>query len=261
MDAYLNLTTWKTAAVAAAILALGTTASARPQAATKPQQTETTAEAARKAREEKKSAGKQRVWDNDNISLPMSDVEVIGPNTIAPATDASGEASADQTANNATAQPALSPEELAQAQQSIKELQDKIADLKQDVDLAQRKYTLDAAMFYGKPDFVEDQDGQKAINREQAGVDDKKQQLQSAEQLLAKLQTKVATAPQTKPAETKPAETAAPAPQPQGTSAPATNAPGTSAPDNNAPDNKPPDTQSPAANPQQQPPAKPPHES
>jgi hypothetical protein len=281
MKAHLILKSWRMAAIAAAILALGASANARPQAATKPQQSDPTVEAARKARDQKKAAGKQgRVWDNDNIALPMSDVEVIGPNANAPATDANGGASSDQTANAAeqsvaaTALQQLSPEELAQVQQSIKELQEKVADLKQDVDLAQRKYTLDAAMFYGKPDFVEDKDGQKAINQEKSGVDDKKQQLQAAEQALAKLQGTLAAAPQAKATETKPPEPSAPNPQTQSTSAPANapgspaspapNPPATNAPATNAPDNKPPDTQTPQANPQQQqqPPAKPPiHES
>jgi hypothetical protein len=202
MKPHLNLKTWKTATLAAAILALSSAASARPQAATKPQQPETAAEAARKAREQKKAAGKPgRVWDNDNISLPMDDVEVIGPNANAPATNANGEATSDQTANAANgaeqpaaataAQQALSPEELAAIQEEIRERQEKIADMKQDVDLAQRKYNLDAAMFYGKPDFVEDNDGQKAINQEKASVDDKKQQLLAAEQALAALEAKI----------------------------------------------------------------------
>jgi len=250
---------WKTATIAAGILALASAANARPQA-TEKQQTETAAEAARKARDQKKSEPKPaRVWDNDNISLPAADLEVIGPDANAPATD-SGTATGDQTApNGAAAQPALSPDELAHAQQAIKEAQEKIAELKADLDLAQRKYNLDAATYYGKPDFAADKDGQKAINQEKSGVDAKKQALQLTQQTLAELQAKVGTPaatkpPDAKPADTKAAETKAPESNPPNTQtqdakSPDTKAPDAKAPETAVPDAKPPDTNPPAAKP------------
>jgi hypothetical protein len=231
-------------------------ASARPQAAVKPQQTETPAEAARKAKEQKKAEPtSERVWDNDNISLPAGGVEVIGPDANAQATDANGaESPSDQTAANSATAPALSPDELAHLQQAIKESQDKIEDLKKDVDLADRKYVLDAAMFYGKPNFSADKDGQKAINREKSGVDDKKQQLKFAQQMLAELQAKLAAAPaqtsQQKASETK---------------TPDTNAPNQPTPPSQSPDANPPQTNpppQPQPQPQPQPKPNPPiHES
>ncbi|HTP44110.1 MAG TPA: hypothetical protein VLW83_11290 [Candidatus Acidoferrales bacterium] len=186
-------------------------AAARPQAADTPPQSDSAATAARKARELKKADTKTaRVWDNDNIVMPAGGVEVIGPDANAPATDANaGGATSDQTP--AAAPAAISPEELAHAQAAIKEAQDKIAELKQQIDLSQRKYNLDAAMYYGKPEYEADKDGQKAINQEKGSLDDKKQQLKLTQQMLAELQAKIGTAPmkapEAKPAETKPAET------------------------------------------------------
>ncbi|MGA8073867.1 MAG: hypothetical protein WB995_10345 [Candidatus Acidiferrales bacterium] len=185
-------------------------AAARPQAAESSTRTESAAEAARKAREQKKADTKTaRVWDNDNIVMPAGGVEVIGPDANAPATDANaGGTSSDQTP--AAAPAALSPEELAHAQAALKEAQDKIAELKQQIDLSQRKYNLDAAMYYGKPEYEADKDGQKAVNQEKGSLDDKKQQLKLTQQMLAELQAKIGTAPvkapETKPAETKTAE-------------------------------------------------------
>jgi hypothetical protein len=187
--------------ILASVLALAGFAAARPQATDK-QQSETPAEAARKAREQKKADTKAaHVWDNDNISAPANAIEVIGPDANAPAPDANA-AAADQTAGATVS--GLSPEEAAHVMQAIKEAQDKIDELKKDINLNQRAYDLDAQMFYGKPDFKADKDGQKAIDREKAALDDKKQQLRQAQQMLAELQAKIgvppAKAPEAKPA-------------------------------------------------------------
>lgn len=189
------------------VLAMAGFAAARPQAAEK--QTETPAEAARKTREQKKTETKAtHVWDNDNISVPTGGVEVVGPDPNAPAPDAN--AAADQTVAGAAAQLApgagsLSPDELAHLQAAIKEAQEKIEELKRDINLTQRAYDLDASMFYGKPDFREDKDGVKAINREKAALDDKKQQLLLAQQILAQLWAKLGGPPPKAP-DTKPAQ-------------------------------------------------------
>ena len=197
------------------LMAIGGTASARPQAAEKPPQNDSAAAAARKAREQKKAETKTaRVWDNDNISMPAGGIEVVGPDANAPATDANAAAATgDQTAGGGPAQDArgatgLSPAEVAHTQAAIKKAQEKIAELKQQADLAQRKYNLDAAMFYGKPDFAADKDGQKAINQEKGSLEDIKQQLQLTQQMLAELRAKIGApaekAPEPKPAEPKP---------------------------------------------------------
>jgi hypothetical protein len=192
------------------VLALAGFAAARPQAADK-QQNQTPAEAARKAREQKKADTKAaHVWDNDNIAAPANAIEVVGPDANAPAPDANAAAAAaDQTA--AATASGLSPQEAAHVMQAIKEAQDKIDELKKDINLNQRAYDLDAQMFYGKPDFKEDKDGQKSINGEKAALDDKKQQLRATQQMLAELQTKIGVSPAKVP-ETKPAPPPKPVP-------------------------------------------------
>lgn len=201
---------WKTAGrcgiILVSVLASAGFAAARPQATEKPQ-TESAAQAARKSRDQKKADTKApHVWDNDNISMPASGLEVVGPDPNAPAPDANAAAAADQTASAQTAAgaSALPPDELAHVQQAIKEALQKIDDLKKDINLNQRQYDLDAQMYYGKPDFKADKDGQKAINREKAALDDKKQQLRLTQQMLAELQAKIgappAAAPDPKPA-------------------------------------------------------------
>ena len=183
---------------------------ARPQAAADKPQSETPAQAARKARELKKADTKAtHVWDNDNISAPSNAIEVIGQDPNAPAPDAN--AATDQNAAAASGAPALSPDEVAHIQQAIKEAQEKIEDLKKDVNLTQRTYDLDAQMFYGKPDFKEDKDGQRSINNKKAALEDKKQQLRLTQQMLAELQAKIG-APPAKVPDTKPATPPKPVP-------------------------------------------------
>src|SRR5580658_4717267 len=110
------------------VLALAGFAAARPQATDK-QQNQTPAEAARKAREQKKADTKAaHVWDNDNIAAPANAIEVVGPDANAPAPDANAAAAAaDQTA--AATASGLSPQEAAHVMQAIKEAQDKIDEL------------------------------------------------------------------------------------------------------------------------------------
>ncbi len=194
-------------------------ASARPQATADKQQNETPAQAARKAREQKKADTKAtHVWDNDNIAAPANAIEVIGPDANAPARDANGAAApTDQSAAAGTqaalGAPALSPDEVAHVQQAIKEAQEKIEELKRDVNLTQRTYDLDAQMFYGKPDFKADKDGQQSIDNEKAALENKKQELRLAQQMLAELQAKIG-APPSKAPEAKP--TPPPKPVPPG---------------------------------------------
>jgi hypothetical protein len=88
----------------------------------------------------------------------------------------------------------MSPKEQSQLQSAVQEAQDKISDLKKDVDIAQRKFSLDSDMYYGKPDYAADRDGKKALDNEQANLKDKQDQLQQAEKELAELQAKLGVA-------------------------------------------------------------------
>lgn len=205
--------------VLTALLAASGIAFARPQVGSSSQQSDSAAAAARKSRDQKKAEPKSaRVWDNDNIVVPAAGIEVVGPDANAPAPDANAAAAAGDQTGAAPAVPAgLSPDEVAHIQAAIKEALAKIEELKADVNLSQRKYDLDAQQYYSKPDYAADKDGQKAVNQEKSALDDKKQQLQLAQQILAQLQAKIgvkpapeapaAKAPPSKPVETMPGST------------------------------------------------------
>jgi hypothetical protein len=160
------------------------------------------ADAARKSRDQKKQAAKStHVWDDDNIpktggvsvvgsaAAPDANAAPAGNNGVA-ANPVSPSAPAPAPAPSA----AISPKEQTQMQAAVLEAQEKIADLKKDVDIAERRFGLDSDSYYGRPNYAADREAKRALDSEQAQLEDKKQQLHQAEQMLAELQAKLGTA-------------------------------------------------------------------
>jgi hypothetical protein len=67
----------------------------------------------------------------------------------------------------------------------------RLADLKADLDVAQRKYALDQQTYYGKPNFAADRAGAAALGAEKSDVEAKADAVAAAEKLLASAQIKV----------------------------------------------------------------------
>src|ERR1700733_14929258 len=155
------------------------------QASSGAPQAESPADAARRAREQKKSQPKPaQVWDNDNIPKKGDGVSVVG----------STEAAAPVPAEAPGSQP-VPVENKGQVDPAIQQAKDKIASLEQDVDIAQRKFTLDSDMYYGKTNYQDDKAGKAALDVERADIENKKKQLQDARDILASLQAKASPIP------------------------------------------------------------------
>jgi len=169
------------------IAATASSASARPhsqqaaqQTSNAAPQTESPADAARHSREQKKSQPKTaHVWDNDNIPKEGNGVSVVGSTETPAPAPAEG-----------VAAPAVSVENKGQLDAAIQQAKDKIADFEQNLDIAQRKFTLDSDMYYGKTNYQDDKAGKAALDTEQADVTNKKRELQEARDILASLQGK-----------------------------------------------------------------------
>jgi hypothetical protein len=86
--------------------------------------------------------------------------------------------------------PATPVENDGQLSAAIQQAKDKIADLEQNLDIAQRKFTLDSDMYYGKTNYQDDKAGKAALDTERAEVTNKKRELQEARDILASLQGK-----------------------------------------------------------------------
>jgi hypothetical protein len=140
-------------------------------------------EAARKTREQKKAQPKAaHVWNDENIPKQGEGVSVVGSTETAPAP---GEA--------APAPHPVSAQDKAQLNSAVRQAKEKVAALEQDVDIAQRKFSLDSDMYYGKTNYQDDKAGKAALDAEQADVANKKLQLKEAQEILASLQTKLSS--------------------------------------------------------------------
>jgi hypothetical protein len=171
------------------------TASATPR-----QQDDSIAAAARRAQDKKAqqadSSKPAKVWDNDNLPNKPGAINVIGPDQ--PAADSSA-----TPGDNAAAPPPVDAKTAAAnksaAEGELASAKSKLADLKADLDVAQRKFTMDQSTYYGKTNYAADKDGADALKAEQADIDDKQDQVAAAEKQLAELQSKVDSASADKP--------------------------------------------------------------
>jgi type I restriction-modification system DNA methylase subunit len=167
------------------------TVSAMPQ-----QQDDSIAAAARRAQEKKaqqaNSPKPAKVWDNDNLPDTPGGISVVG-----------SEAAPPSAGNDSAAAPAEDPAKLAAnksaTESGVASAKSKLADLKADLDVAQRKYAMDQSTYYGKTNYAADKDGAAALASEKSDIDDKQDQIAAAEKQLAELQSKLDSASADKP--------------------------------------------------------------
>ena len=177
-------------------------ASARAQ-----DQSESVADAARRAREEKKSSPKtstktSKVITDDNlVKAPRPDE---GVNVGAPAkleTQPPSEASvaavekADQTAASGGVKKEDDPE--------VAKTKEQIAKVAKELDLTQRERALDQDTFYSNTDYVHDKAGQTKLADEQQQINAKQQELDGMKAHLQDLEARKKTSGDT-PAPAKP---------------------------------------------------------
>jgi hypothetical protein len=175
----------------AATILLGLFATAAAWAA--PQQTQqdqSVAEAARKAREQQKEAPKAKVtWTNDNIPTTPGGVSVVGqPSAAAPASNAGNETEERPAAQSASSGNETPSGDAAQIQSELQDAKKQLDDAKQDLDILQRKYTLDAAQYYGTPNYSDDQKGQAMLNGEKTQIAAKQQAVGAAQKKVDDLE-------------------------------------------------------------------------
>ncbi len=136
------------------------------------------AEAARRARERKKTAAKPvRTLTNDDL----------------PAAPVSGANSAEAQVNPAKA------EDNAAATSDANQAQKELAQAEHELDVTQRKAALDSDAYYSKPDFANDKDGKANLDAEAQQISDKKQAVETLKARVAELQALVGEAPSLEP--------------------------------------------------------------
>jgi hypothetical protein len=148
------------------------------------QQQDSLAAASRRARAEQKDEPKPaKVWDNDSIPTTTGNISVIGQAAAPP--DNSPEA------DNRPVNPAASAEKKSAIEGELTAAKQQLESLKTDLDIMQRKYTLDDSMYRGKPDYTSDKDGAAAMKDEKDQVDAKLQEVVDAQKKIDDLQAQL----------------------------------------------------------------------
>jgi len=174
-----------------------------PEAAAQSQgDTSSVAEAARRAREQKKNAAKPaRTLTNDD--LPAA------PAAAAPALqnpDPAGKApEAHEAAPAGT--PAAGPQneddskKRARIEAAIKKAKAELAETQGELDVLERKAVLDSDEYYGKTDYDRDTEGKARLEADKQQIGDKRSRVDQLKSKLAALQAELGEAPESeKPA-------------------------------------------------------------
>lgn len=171
---------------AAALLGLASVALSLPLFA-QDTSTDSVAEAARRARAQKKAAAKPATVVTDDTLKPASPTASSADNTSAPPTQ---DANAAPVSGNAQAPPAAAApteEEEKKKQAAIEALKQEVAAKQAELDLAQREMTLDNEAYYSKANYKDDKAGAEKLAAEQTTVNQKKDELAALNAKLADL--------------------------------------------------------------------------
>jgi len=177
--------------VCVSAIALAACLAGMPSARGQSQPEQSVAEAARKAREQKKTAAKPgAVITNDTLqpATPATVQNATAATESMPGTNPPEHTATDATADaaNAAAQPTKesAEEELAAKKAKIEALKRQIADKAKEADMQQRSLALENESYYSRPDFSKDPAGKAKLDAMQSDLAQKKDELA---QLKAKL--------------------------------------------------------------------------
>jgi hypothetical protein len=156
------------------------------------QDSQSVAEAARKARAKKKNSEKpSKVITDDTLDVKKGDVQSAVAEE--PRIPGSPEPSAQPSAEGSANAPAQGPRNASgdeRARATLKErvaLKEKIKDAQSDLDLIQREYQLDQDSYYSKVDYDKDTAGKDKLDAEKQQISDKQQELEKLKAQLAAL--------------------------------------------------------------------------
>ncbi len=148
------------------------------------QDTQSVAEAARRARAQKKNSEKPtKVITDENLNVKKGDVQSAAAEQLripgspeTPAQPVGGAANAPAQSSKSTSEDDARKERAA--------LKEKIKEALSDLDLLQREYQLDQDSFYSSPDYAKNTSGKAKLDALKQQISDNRQEL---EQLKAKL--------------------------------------------------------------------------
>jgi hypothetical protein len=180
------------------------------------QQEQSVADAARRSREQKKSAAKQsKIISNEDLDLEYYKPGQEGYNfgapsgssTAAPSTVAVAADSADQSAasTNKDSQPKSKESEEAAAQdEEIKNLKEQIAHAEDQLKWQQRDFALNQDTVYSNPNYTDFKTGKAKLDSEQQQINERQQEIEGLKARLAELEERQGRRKQAAPSENAP---------------------------------------------------------
>jgi hypothetical protein len=159
------------------------------------------AEAARRAREQKKTAKPVRTLTNDDLPPAPAPGANAAEAQVNPA-NAEHNPAAASDASQAQAAPVndeKTREKNAENAAALEHAKKELAQAEHELDVTQRKAALDSDAYYSKPDFANDKDGKANLDAEAQQISDKKQAVETLKARVAELQALVGEAPSLEP--------------------------------------------------------------
>jgi len=164
-----------------------------------PQQEDSLAAAAHHTREQKKQEAKaEKVWTNDDIPKGGGSLSVVGHsgtgNSTTPADSSANAANGGNEPVSSVAaagKNGTSADKRVSMEADLASAKDNLQSLQNDVDVLQRKFTLDQQMYYGRPDYSSDKAGATALKDEQDRIDAKQQEISDAQKKIADLEAQL----------------------------------------------------------------------
>ena len=159
------------------------------------------ADAARRAREQKKNAAKPaRTLTNDDLppapAAAQPAAAPTGENTadIQPKPEGAAAPSKASASADAPAQTDTAARKHAEIEAALKRAKAELAQAQGELDVLQRKTALDSDALYSKPDYTRDTEGKARLDADAQQVNDKKSQVDDLKAKLAALQAELGEA-------------------------------------------------------------------
>jgi len=171
-------------------------------------QSQSVAEAARKAKEQKKKAPAKNntVITDDTLNLRPASYDtgaappagtVINTTPVMPSTQGSAQNSAEPAKPADASASAATQTEFKKSEQAAEIAKEKelLKQMQSELDLLKRRLALDSDSFYSKPDYAHDSDGKAKLDELQRNIDDKKSYVDDLKKHLQELMQEAGISP------------------------------------------------------------------
>jgi hypothetical protein len=172
-----------------------------PAAFAQSQDSQSVAEAARRAREKKKNQGKPaKVITDETLDVKKGDVQsAVAEEPRMPAGPDAQAQPASGTAKTPAADSATQADEEKRLKKEIAAVKEQLKEALSDLELLQRENRLDQDTYYSQPNYSGDTAGKQKLDDEKQQISDKQDEIARLKTKLADLQKSLSSAPASSP--------------------------------------------------------------